>query len=79
MYIFHDKKKILKIRIYIHRFPIYLLIELFIKSLFKYFDIPTTILNDFKNIYEIVHQVLFAIICFNRNQARFTDIRVGPL
>lgn len=57
----------------------YLLIELFIKSLFKYFDIPTTILNDFKNIYEIVHQVLFAIICFNRNQARFTDIRVGPL
>lgn len=57
----------------------YLLIELFIKSLFKYFGIPTTILNNFKNIYEIVHQILFAIICFNRNQARFTDIRVGPL
>lgn len=52
---------------------------MFIKSLFKYFDIPTTILNNFKNIYEIVHQILFAIICFNRNQARFTDIRVGPL
>lgn len=52
---------------------------MFIKSLFKYFDIPTTILNNFKNIYEIVHQILFAIIYFNCNQARFTDIRVGPL
>lgn len=81
VYIFHDKKKNFKnsnIHSQISWIPIFIFSSNFL-SLFKYFDIPTTILNDFKNIYEIVHQVLFAIICFNRNQARFTDIRVGSL